>query len=180
MDRSEFVKYEFLSIREEIKETKTRIFRLAGLGLVAMPSAYFLAQTYELDVLIISLPFLISTVVLLYLSESRALMRCGAYIKQVIESEVRNTDGDRIFGWEHWLSEKPKGEPDRRLVDKLVAIFFYLLFLFYYVASVSLAVAKASELFGIIGLSVVLAFYIGIGIMFLAFLIMNYRYSTST
>ena len=112
MEKSEFLRYEYLTLREEIKETKARIFKLAGIGIVGMPSAYFFAKAYQLEVLVMSLPILICTVVLLYLSESRALMRCGQYIRTKIEPAIIDTHGICGTGWECWLEEKAKG--DRR------------------------------------------------------------------
>ena len=88
MDKFEFVKMEYLTLKEEIKETKNRIFKLAGLGVVGMPAAYFIAKTHKIEALILSLPVLICTLLLLFLSESRALMRCGAYIKESIASKL--------------------------------------------------------------------------------------------
>jgi hypothetical protein len=39
-------------------------------------------------------------------------MRCGTYIKNVIEPNIIENK-EREIGWENWLSEKPKGEQDR-------------------------------------------------------------------
>lgn len=179
MQREEFLKCEYQSLRDEITETKARIFRLAGFGLVGMPAAYYLAQTYQIEVLVLSLPVLICTLVLLYFAESRALMRCGSYIRNNIEPLVFGREKNR-GGWESWLAQNPHGEADRRIVDKLVAFFFYLLFLYYYVASVHLASTNARELFGAVGFAVTLAVYVGIGIVFLAFMITNFRFLTQT
>ena len=104
-----------------------------------MSSAYFLAQSQKVEVLILSLPILICTVLLLYLAESRSLMRCGSYIKDQIEASV-SAQVDGFTGWEMWLQKKSAGkEIERRSVDRIVAVFFYLLFIFYYLASVALA-----------------------------------------
>lgn len=180
MRRSEFLAQEYGSLREEVRETKARLFKLAGFGIVGLPSAYSVAKIYEVDVLVLSLPILICTLVLLFLSESRALMRCGKYIRTVLEQEVVGEDGQTVGGWECWLEEHPQHEPDRRLVDKLLAVFFYLLFLFYYVAAVWLAVQLARESYGVVGLAVALGSYIGVGILFVAVLIYSFRYSVST
>ena len=175
MDKFEFVKMEYLTLKEEIKETKNRIFKLAGLGVVGMPAAYFIAKTHKIEALILSLPVLICTLLLLFLSESRALMRCGAYIKESIESKLKKEKECDLLplDWEHWLEKTPEGksESERRLVDKLLTFFFYLLFFYYYIASVYLATDLADSRFGIIGFAVCLAIYISGGILFIGFLV---------
>ncbi len=180
MNREEFVLHEYVSIREEIRDTKARIFKLAGFGIVAMPTANYLAHTYDIRVITLSLPILICTIVILFLAESRALMRCGKYIREIIEPMMADDDGHVGVGWETWLQRKEKGEPDRRLVDKLVAFFFYILFLFYYSAAVYLAAGSANCSYGMPGLSICLGFYIGIGLIFIVALITNLKYSSST
>lgn len=180
MNIADFRKCEYVTLREEIKETKGRIFRLAGLGIIGMPSSYFLAATYEFEILILSLPILICIVLLLYISESRALMRCGEYIKTKIEPEINDNGKKNFKGWEHWLQEKKKGERGRRTVDKLVTVFFYILFLFYYIASVSLAVEMANSKWGVTGFAVTIGFYVGTGILFIGFLGYCFKHSTST
>ena len=180
MDRLEFLKYEYLTLREEIKETKGRIFKLAGLGIVGMPAAYFLARAYKLEILILSLPVLIMVVVLLYLAESRALMRCGRYIKTRIETEIKDSSEKPVGGWEHWLEEKGEGEHGRRTVDIFVAVFFYSLFVFYYIASVSLATQMAESSYALVGKAIVLGLYSGIGIVFIVFLYINFKHAIRT
>jgi hypothetical protein len=81
MDKQEFMKQQYISLREEIKETKARIFKTLGFGLVVVPAANFVATTYQVDVLIMLMPCLIIVVALIYLSENRAKMRCGRYIR---------------------------------------------------------------------------------------------------
>ena len=133
MDESQFLMEEYKTLREEIRETKARIFKLVGFGIFAVPVAHFVAQTYRLDVVILSLPLLVIVVALLYLSENHALMRCGCYIREHIEPKVEDTIGEVILlekgsdrsiepkvkdtiGWETWL-ENGFG---RRTVDKYV------------------------------------------------------------
>lgn len=142
-----------------------------------MPSAYSFAKMYDIQALVISLPAMICTVLLLFLSESRALMRCGTYIKQVLEPHIESSPK---VGWEAWLSEAPKGELDRRSVDKFLVVFFYILFAFYYAASVHLATDTAKNLFGVTGFAVTLGVYIAIGIIFIALLFISFRASTTT
>ena len=145
-----------------------------------MPSAYFLAQSQKVEVLILSLPILICTVLLLYLAESRSLMRCGSYIKDQIEASV-SAQVEGFTGWEMWLQEKSAGkEIERRSVDRIVAVFFYLLFIFYYLASVALAARMGESKYGVIGFAVTIGVCIAIGGIFLFYLWTGFEYSTRT
>lgn len=180
MDKFEFLMNEYQTLREEIKETKERIFKIAGLAVAILPASYYLANAYKIDILIYSLPALMIIIVLMYLAESRALMRCGRYIRTRIETEIKDESGCIIGGWEHWLERRENNSIGRRSVDKIVAIYFYLLFIFYYAASVYLACATAKTNLGIIGFTVILAFYIGVAVVFIAFLVKCFPGSTST
>ncbi len=101
-EKFDFLIEEYKTLREEIKETKSRIFQLAILGLTGVPSSYFLAESYDnLKILRSSLPILICTFLFFFLSETRALMRCGQFIKENIEPVV----GKRVGAKEekqHW------------------------------------------------------------------------------
>jgi hypothetical protein len=176
MNRSEFLKCEFETLRKEIEQSKERLFKLAIGGIVGIPSAYSIAEKVNLEILIYSLPLLICTIVLLYLSETFAVMRAAGYIREVIEPNIVEAAG--LKGWEEWLEES--GQAKRRLVDRFLTSFFYLLFVFYYVASAALAITTASTKHGTVGLASSLAILISIGILFVTFLIMNFYRATST
>src|SRR5712691_8930930 len=143
MDRQEFLKQQFITLREEVRETKDRIFKTMGFGLVVVPGSNFLAQAYQIDTITLSLPVLVVVVALLYLSEENALMRCGRYIKHHIEPDIPDA-----VGWEQWLEMSSTW--DARSVDKHVSYAFYLLFLVYFVGSAFIAGRFAMSAFGMI------------------------------
>jgi hypothetical protein len=159
MERDEFLLQEYQTLREEIRETKSRIFKLA-FGMLGIPTAYIIAERYQdtsvsagLPVLSLSLPLIVMTLTLLFTAESRALMRTGRYIKNFIEPRVNwDTKPDPIAngavlrGWETWLEVRSVDEPKRRIVDQLVSYFFYGLFVLYYIGSVLLA-STAAEVY---------------------------------
>jgi hypothetical protein len=173
VDRQEFLKQQYLTIRDEIKETKARIFKTLGFGLVVVPAAHFLAQSYRIDTIILSIPILVIVVALVYLSENNALMRCGRYIRLHIEPQI-----DGIIGWETWL-ETP-GYFETRNVDKYLSYCFYLLFFVYFIGSVFLAARFSFEQYGQIVTSLLLGLYVAIGVWFIIYLIKHIRVSTST
>lgn len=179
LERSDFLKSEYDTLRIEIKDTKERIFKLAGIGLIGTPVAYFLSSAYSIDAIILTLPVFICTILLLYISESHALMRCGRYIRTIIEPKVKELDGE---GWEEWLETDERNERDRRFVDKLVNISFYILFILYYIASVLLAGHTAASIFKDVEIlvDVIYGIYGGLGVVFIYFMLTVWKSSTST
>jgi hypothetical protein len=167
-------------LRKEIESSKERMFKLAVGGIIGLPSAYSIIAKSEMEVLIYSLPLLICTILLLCLSESFAVMRAGRYIRDRIEPHIVDAR-EGIKGWEEWLEERPRARPGghRRLVDHFLTYFFYILFAFYYVASVVLAVTAASK-YEAIGVAASLATYISVGILFVAFLVVSFNRAVST
>ena len=173
MEKSEFLKQQYLSLREEVKETKDRIFKTMGFGLVVVPASHFLSQAYKIDTVTLSLPILVVVVALIYLAENNALMRCGRYLKHHIEPEIRE-----VIGWEEWL--ETKSSYDTRAVDKYLSYAFYLLFFVYFAGSVFLASRFALETYGMLPTSLLLGGYVAIGIWFVIFLLKSIKISTTT
>lgn len=173
MERHEFLKQQYATLREEIRETKNRIFQTMGFGLVVVPGSHFLAQSYKIDTVTLSLPILVVVVALVYLSENNALMRCGRYIRLVIEPTVEN-----VVGWEGWLEKKASW--DARSVDKYLAYAFYLLFFVYFVGSVFLATRFVYSEYGTLLAGALLGGYVAIGVWFVIYLMRSIRVSTTT
>lgn len=173
MDKAEFQKNQYLTLRKEIEESKNRVFQTMGFGLVVVPGSHFLAQAYKIDTVILSLPLLVIVVALVYLSESNAIMRCGRYIKHNIEPS--NSD---VVGWEKWL--ELRSSYDTRDVDKHMSSAFYLLFLVYFAGSVFMAARFSLSEFGSLATAVMLGLYVAVGVWFLLFLIKSRRVSTTT
>jgi hypothetical protein len=171
MDRNEFLKQQYITLREEVRETKDRIFKTMGFGLLVVPGSNFLAEAYQLDTIILSLPVLVVVVALLYLSEENALMRCGRYIKHYIEPNILD-----VVGWEQWLEKESNW--DARSVDKHVSYAFYLLFLVYFVGCVFIAGRFAITAYGVIQGAILLGAYIAVGLWFVIYLIYSLRTST--
>lgn len=181
MTQTHLVTMEYRTLRREIEAAKQRIFKLAGLALGALPAAYFLAATYEMTAIILSLPLLIGAAFFVYLSESLSVMRCGRYIRLVLEPEMRRAyASSAAVGWEQWLERGVHGEQNRRLVDRFSTFFFYLVYGFYYIAAVSLAVSKADDEFGVLACAAVIGFYCALGIAFAAVMLRSFRRVTST
>lgn len=173
MDRDEFLKHQFLTLRKEVEESKNRVFQTMGFGLVVVPGSHYLAQTYKLDTAILSLPLLVVVVALVYLAENNAIMRCGRYIKHHIEPQVSD-----MVGWESWLERTSTF--DTRAVDRNMSYAFYLLFLVYFAGSVFMATRFALAEFGNLCGAALLGGYFAVGTWFLIFLVRTSKVSTST
>ena len=188
MTRSEFLKSEYETLREEIKTSKNRMFTLAVGALVGIPSAYSfaektVAEKTDTHGLVFSLPLLICVITLLYLAETFTVMRAGRYIRLHIEPKIVDSTDPPFKGWEHWLEEYPRPltKPSRRLVDRFVTSFFYVMFVFYYVVSATLAVNyAATHQFPTVALAAILSVYISVGILFVAFLLYSFKQTVGT
>jgi len=173
MDLDKFVELQYQTLRKEIEVTKERIFKIMTGGATVVPLAQFLALSYDLGIITLLLPFLVVIVILLFLSEMNALMRCGRYIRTEIEPLF---NAKKITGWETWLESHV--DIDTRKVDKYVGYSFYILTFFYYILSVFLASGYAYQAYGIIGLSISLGLYIAVSIWVLSVILQGVTYST--
>ncbi|MCB9849991.1 MAG: hypothetical protein H6817_04730 [Phycisphaerales bacterium] len=115
---------EFLTLREEIRSTKARLFRLLVLGLVGVPLLAFLASRAEVFHVWLLLPYSVLLLIVVFLSEQNSMMRAGRYIRENIENG--NAGAPR---WESWIESQPKF----RLADRhYVACFLIVFFLYYF------------------------------------------------
>ncbi|MGH8559283.1 MAG: hypothetical protein ACRESZ_17915 [Methylococcales bacterium] len=150
LEREKFVELEYQTLREEIAQDKDRRFKIAGLGFIGLPSAYYLyhvgSELQKFHLWVISLPLLVLVIACMYISKSRAIMRCGTYIKTKIETHIKENSKIKI-GWENWLSENDQQNGyDKRDVDKILAKAFYILIVIYYLAATSLAAENAQTI----------------------------------
>lgn len=171
MDKNEFVKQQFITLRDEVKETKTRIFRIQSLGIIVVPASTFLGKAYNIDILIMTTPLLVMVVALMFLFETSALMRCGIYIKEKIEPLVLE-----IEGWEEWL--QIPSDINKRKAEIYMSISFLLLFVVYFLASVYLAYTFSNTNYNQTSSYIILSVYVSLGVWFVIFLINNILLTT--
>lgn len=135
MNKHEFLREQFVTLREEIKATKQRSFLIVFFGLISVPLVSYLAVTNR-DALTYAgplLPFLVLIITVLFFAEQNALMRCGHFIRSVIEPSVPETSG-----WEAWLESRP----ELRQMDKYFAACFMIVFFVFYFFSVYIALSS--------------------------------------
>ncbi len=129
MEDKQFAVLQFEALRKEIAATKARLFTTVCLGLVAVPVLTYLSETPGTRFLGPILPFVVLVLTILFVAEENALMRCGRYIRERVESEVEP-------GWESWL----ESQPGLRLMDKCLFGCFLITFFVFYFASAGMAI----------------------------------------
>lgn len=109
----------FVTLRDEIKATKARIFALMVLGLIGSPVLTYFVLVSGSYVFKLVAPMVVLLVLVLYLSEQTMLMRAARYIRKNIESE----EGE----WEHWVGGLKLRSAEQQLfaMFMIVGLFFY-------------------------------------------------------
>jgi len=164
----EFMKNQFVSLREEIKESKARGFKVTISGILGTPILYYISKIDDMDFVLFALPAIVIVIALQYLAENHAVMRAGTYIKQQIEPFHKNTCQNGICGWEQWLS--CDNEFDSRTVDKYLTRSFILTYIVYYIATSYLACKLLFDDYTIMSFWCIVIVYSFIGISFVYFL----------
>ncbi|NOX59076.1 MAG: hypothetical protein GXP29_09495 [Planctomycetes bacterium] len=129
MEKDTFLLHQFDTIREEIKAVKARSFWIVALGLFGVPALTFLAEFSEKFVSLL-VPYVVLVTIILFVAEQSALMRCGRYIRQVIEPNIKS-----IVGWEEWLESRN----ELRLMDRHFFACFVIVFFVYYFMTIGVA-----------------------------------------
>jgi hypothetical protein len=168
MDEFPYIKLQYDALREEIDASKDRSFKIILSGTVTVPAAEFLGTAYDIPIIVMITPFLVITLMLLFLAENNGMMRAGRFIRKELEPHFQN-----IAGWETWLETYELGKHDKRIHDKFMNYSFNVLWAFYYLISAYLAVAHAYQYYGILAMASALSVYIAIG-LFLCFYLIRF------
>ena len=160
MDRDKFLELEYLTLRKEIENAKTNLFKLVIGGAAVIPAAQSLANSYAIGAITLALPLIVVVLVLLFLTENHSMMRAGTYILEQIEPSIDGGQG----GWETWLNST-RGGSGKRTVDKLLIFAFAVLASCYFMVSVVLASRHALQAFGHKGQYLIAGGYVGIGLV---------------
>jgi len=121
---------EFVSLREEIRATRARLFRILMVGLIGVPLLTYVASKAEFFVSLL-LPYSVLLLIVVFLAEQSSMMRAGRYIREHIERP--GGDGPH---WEAWIESRPQF----RLVDRHYVACFLIVFFLYYFMTVGLVV----------------------------------------
>ena len=127
MASDEFMKQQFLTLREEIRDSKARIFWLLIIGMFLVMAAGYLAAEHPSAFANAAIPFV---------SEQNNIARAGRYLREVVETRMEN-----VVGWEHWLETKPR----LREVDHSFVLGFSVLFLIFFAITTSLTLVQLDK-----------------------------------
>jgi hypothetical protein len=136
MRTDEFMKEQYLTLRDEIRESKARIFWLLIIGMFLVMAAGYLAAEHPNAFANAAIPFLLLGLMLSYVSEQNNIARAGRYLRETVEPQIEN-----LVGWEHWLETKPR----LREVDHAFVLGFTVLFLIFYAITASLTLVQLDK-----------------------------------
>jgi len=153
-----FLELQYSSLRREIEQCKSRLFQIAVGGAIVVPAAQYIADVHRIGSITLALPLLVVILVLLFLSENHAIMRCGSYLLQHVEPLVPG-----VVCWEEWLHSSHQSR--LRSVDRLVVLAFSVLAGVYFLVSVTMAANFARDQFGQQGQYLVAGLYLGLGVV---------------
>lgn len=120
---------EFLTLREEIRATKARLFWILIIGLIGVPLLTYVAAQAEFYVWLV-MPYSVLLLIIVFLAEQSSMMRAGRYIREHIESQGKDAPH-----WEGWIESRPQF----RLADRHYVACFLIVFFLYYFMTVGVA-----------------------------------------
>lgn len=136
MTNDEFTKQQYLTLRDEIRESKTRIFWLLIIGIALVMISGYLAAEHPSAFANAATPFLLIALMLSFTAEQNNISRAGRYVREVIEPA-----DEQITGWEHWLEMKKHV----REVDHCFVVGFAVLFLAFFSIATSLTLRQLDK-----------------------------------
>lgn len=129
MTEEEFTLQQYLTLCEEIRTSKARIFWILILGILLVIAAGYLAAEHPQAFTNAAVPFLLIGLMLSYITEQNNIARAGRYVREVVEPRYENAPG-----WERWLESKAT----LREVDHYFVVGFSVLFLIFFALALSL------------------------------------------
>jgi uncharacterized membrane protein YfcA len=129
MNTDEFLKSQYLTLRDEIRESKSHIFWLLISGMVLVLAAGYLAAEHPSAFANAAIPILLLALMLAFISEQNNIARAGRYLREIVEPRIQD-----LMCWEHWLESKHQF----REVDHAFVIGFSAVFMAFFIISTSL------------------------------------------
>ena len=136
MNTDEFLRNQYLTLRDEIRESKAHIFWILIAGMVLVLTAGYLAAEHPSAFANAAIPFLLLALMLTYISEQNNIARAGRYLREVVEPRISD-----LTCWEHWLESKHQF----REVDHAFVIGFSMIFLVFFAIATSLTLMQLDK-----------------------------------
>jgi len=131
MPPEEFMKQQYITLRDEIRSCKIRMFWILVLGTLLIPAVGFAASEFRSVFASASIPFIILVLMLAFIMEQNNIIRAGRYLKEHVEPHL-----DDVTTWEQWLSSNSK----LRDIDRYFFISLLLVFLLFYTVGAGAAI----------------------------------------
>lgn len=120
MPIEEFMKQQYLTLRDEIRASKSRIFIILILGTLVIPAVGYAAMAANVVYASASMPFIILVLMLAFVMEQNSIIRAGTYLKHHVEPHMEG-----ITTWESWLEgNKSLRDTDRYFFGTFLLVFF--------------------------------------------------------
>lgn len=120
MPIEEFMKQQYVTLRDEIRASKARIFLIMILGTLFIPAVGYAARASSAAYAAASMPFIILVLMLAFLMEQNAIIRAGTYLKNHVEPHIEG-----ITTWETWLQRnRSLRDTDRYFFGSFLLVFF--------------------------------------------------------
>lgn len=132
MNAERFHREEFVTLREEIKASRSRLFWIVTMGLFGVPALSYLAYDAEKLVWLL-VPYSVLLLIVMFVLEQSNMMRAGRYIRERIEQGAFKVDG-----WEAWLESNLR----TRLIEKQFVACLVVIFFVYYAMTIAMAVQR--------------------------------------
>lgn len=117
MNTDDFLKSQYLTLRDEIRESKAHIFWLLIVGMILVMASGYLAAEHPSAFANAAIPVLLLALMLTFISEQNNIARAGRYLREVVEPRIQG-----LTCWEHWLESKHQlREVDHAFVIGLTA-----------------------------------------------------------
>jgi uncharacterized membrane protein YfcA len=129
MNTDEFLRSQYVSLRDEIRESKAHIFWLLIAGIVLVLVAGYMAAEHPSAFANAAIPILLLSLMLTYISEQNNIARAGRYLREIVEPRIAD-----LVCWEHWLESKQQ----LREVDHAFVIGFSAIFMVFFAITTSL------------------------------------------
>jgi hypothetical protein len=170
MATEEFMKQQYLTLRDEIRTSKARVFALVVIATLFVPIAALAARQFDNTFAAVSLPFVLIVLMLAFIMEQNSIVRAGKYLKEHVEPQI-----DGLVTWESWLESNHR----MRSADRYFFGSFLLVFMLFYVIGASIAAESMSHDFPEQLWYVVVAYGIG-GLWFVVIWARHWHSCTTT
>jgi hypothetical protein len=120
MSAEEFMKQQYLTLRDEIRASKARIFILLVIGTLLIPAVGYFAKESIGTFASASMPFVIIIMMIAFLMEQNSIIRAGRYLKLHVEPHIEG-----LMTWETWLESNHRlRDTDRYFFSSFLLVFF--------------------------------------------------------